>query len=1286
MNKIISLLILVLMSLLLNAQEIQFKEYYGSGNYGQPTTFPADAVAEDFGPRRSGDLKFHRGIDYNSSQDDNNGDKWDMILAPFNGTIVDGENRLCTSKYKYKQLCYEVDGENYRLIFGHVYDEKSETYLGKSGNTVTLKYMDSPDNDRWAEILNINGLTYVYGQVEGTVTYNNVTYTTTNKITAGHPIVPLGESSAKDAAHLHLNTIPTSYDYSTGTGIDTYGSNPLAYINYDKANYIIDIHSKDNPFNTFEVQYPGNKISPIASKIEMITTVSGKNNKRYDHIFDVNRVYWQIKNIYSDDGFDQIKGPNTMAFIQLGGKLGYEVKNHPNPNFGNWQTTGVDSRAYSATYPKQPYDIYHYSDFVTRIHKDDPMDGSKKIANCPENARYNDGEYQLQVIVEDIRSNYFIGPTTATGGSCNFIDFTLDNFKPYVQEVRIKTSYNNQDIYHEDWSCFDNEYIKFSKNDIETEVNSVDFSDGMKVYVEKTSEPLQDLKMSVPAYGISNRSPISIGSNKDYFVFEIEQTEIVIGVDVIFHFSGKDYNGNDLIAFDESHRDRNIYVPTRKSKTEWKDDNSPQLTYGVDKIHRLLFACFDGQPSRDESNEYAMRSSPTGETIIYVNGGELELSATTTNTFTPQCNNGTVDLTVNGGVPPYEYEWSNGATTEDLNGVFSGEYCVTVTDAMCGEAQDCFKVLSDNSEVIVTDVINNSECGPRDDLNSCDGLIDIEVEGSDGPYTYQWENIEDSSWSSTEEDPQDLCPGVYRVTVTHSSGCTIESDPIRICCCDFLVDDDDNSDVSCYNNENETNQNDFSLSADVHAVASSTSNDGWIDLTVTWVQSGSHPSVVYSWTGPNGFKKYTEDIYNLGVGEYCVTVTDGCNTHSDCYVIEDCSSIQFVIQGNVTNTCSGYSYGSISISVSGGSAPYTYSWSNGGASSTINNLAVGQYCVTVTDKSGCQSTKCFTVSGNVDEVETPSTNPCGWQYSCNGHNTHFTTYDGLLDCVYDPFECTRVNCYCPVTDGYVGSYYVDYLQYKLDWYYCALMGLCPNGYSWEVVQYGNRITGYYYLQICPNCYQCYYIDVCIIGDYYYVYAFYPAGDSNCGGKGPGEGLISSSIRLNELEYILRSDSILDDIDSTSTMLIAEGLSDTLFMEDYTALLEDIMQQSDTISVYPFEKSKRLTELDCSTKNCGDKAVESMHISSNNNNANIKYNISILPSPFSNELSININNLDVINSNITVEISSIIGQTLIVDKIYSNNHTIETSKLPEGVYICTIKKGGEIIKIQKIVKQ
>ena len=105
----------------------------------------------------------------------------------------------------------------------------------------------------------------------------------------------------------------------------------------------------------------------------------------------------------------------------------------------------------------------------------------------------------------------------------------------------------------------------------------------------------------------------------------------------------------------------------------------------------------------------------------------------------------------------------------------------------------------------------------------------------------------------------------------------------------------------------------------------------------------------YSYLWSNG--EITSSIDSLAYGNYSVIVTDS----TGCY-----DEITFLINNptlaslNTTNiSCNGLSDGSITVNSSGGTTPYTYTWSNGDTTATIDSLAIGNYSVTVVDANGC---------------------------------------------------------------------------------------------------------------------------------------------------------------------------------------------------------------------------------------------------------------------------------------------------------------------------------------------
>ena len=206
---------------------------------------------------------------------------------------------------------------------------------------------------------------------------------------------------------------------------------------------------------------------------------------------------------------------------------------------------------------------------------------------------------------------------------------------------------------------------------------------------------------------------------------------------------------------------------------------------------------------------------------------------TFTTTVSCSGSDGTIDLTVAGGTSPYTYNWSNGATTEDLTGLAGGTYTVTITDniacTITGSATVDARVPTN-----ITSTQTNIDCN-----GNTIGAIDITVTGQ-SPFTYNWSN------GATSEDLTNLTAGTYTVTVTDADNCT-EILAVTI-----------------------TEPAALSLSGITTDETDSALDDGTIDLTV----SGGTTAYTYLWSTT----ATTEDISGLAAGTYIVTVTDanGC--------------------------------------------------------------------------------------------------------------------------------------------------------------------------------------------------------------------------------------------------------------------------------------------------------------------------------------------------------------------------------------------------------------------------
>jgi hypothetical protein len=126
---------------------------------------------------------------------------------------------------------------------------------------------------------------------------------------------------------------------------------------------------------------------------------------------------------------------------------------------------------------------------------------------------------------------------------------------------------------------------------------------------------------------------------------------------------------------------------------------------------------------------------------------------------------------------------------------------------------------------------------------------------------------------------------------------------------------------------------------------------GSIDIQV----SGGNAPYTYVWTksGSTVFNATTQDLDGLSFGEYLLTVRDSVGTESQLSVYISSPTLLLANAQASTLSCAGTSTGTVSVAVSGGIAPYQYSWNNGNTTASQSSLAAGLYSVAVTDQNGC---------------------------------------------------------------------------------------------------------------------------------------------------------------------------------------------------------------------------------------------------------------------------------------------------------------------------------------------
>lgn len=374
------------------------------------------------------------------------------------------------------------------------------------------------------------------------------------------------------------------------------------------------------------------------------------------------------------------------------------------------------------------------------------------------------------------------------------------------------------------------------------------------------------------------------------------------------------------------------------------------------------------------------------------------------------CTNGTGTVVASGGMAPYTYLWVTGATTPSVSGLTQGYYRVTVTDAQGCQSNNLGAFIQQNPRITVNTTITNATCIQTDgsaiafgsggvspytyawsngqtsntainlsgstsytviatDANGCTGFrsawistntpitatytstvsqctsptgsATLSVTGGTAPYTYVWIN----NPTATGPALSNVAPGTYAFQITDAVGCVRSGTAVV-------------SPVSTIN-----------ANAQAAAVVCPATTG-----TAIAAVNGSNAPFTYLWS--NGAT--TSQITGVALGGYVCVITDalGCSVSKSVSV--RAVSPVIIAVSTTPATCLFNTDGTATPTITGGLAPYTYSYTNGTTTANAAGLAVGKYWLTVTDANGCSSrehfwitnantsTSCYcTISGNV---------------------------------------------------------------------------------------------------------------------------------------------------------------------------------------------------------------------------------------------------------------------------------------------------------------------------------
>ncbi len=271
-------------------------------------------------------------------------------------------------------------------------------------------------------------------------------------------------------------------------------------------------------------------------------------------------------------------------------------------------------------------------------------------------------------------------------------------------------------------------------------------------------------------------------------------------------------------------------------------------------------------------------------------------------------------------------------------------------------------VTCSNMQAIINST--NATCGLSN------GAAAVNVSGGNQPYAYVWNNGHNTASISN------LSGGTYNVTVTDFYGCSHTS----------------NVTVN-------------SITPPSLTTTSSPSTCGNNNGSTTATITGGTTPYTYLWN--NGHT--TNIINNLSAGNYAVTVTDAssCTVNGN-VIVSSPGNLNASL--NPTNPSCGGSNGALTATVTGGTQPFIFNWSNGMQTQTITGLQVGSYSLTITDANNCtfstnmslssvnnmsasfttQNTTCGNANGTATATGSNGATPYSYHWS-NGQNTQTAT-------------------------------------------------------------------------------------------------------------------------------------------------------------------------------------------------------------------------------------------------------------------------------------------------------
>lgn len=351
---------------------------------------------------------------------------------------------------------------------------------------------------------------------------------------------------------------------------------------------------------------------------------------------------------------------------------------------------------------------------------------------------------------------------------------------------------------------------------------------------------------------------------------------------------------------------------------------------------------------------------------------------------------GAIEVSVNGGVGPYSFQWNIGDDSTYIDSLSSGTYTVTATGLNGCVASKAIDITEPLEIILTLDSSTNVICNEYNN-----GEAHVSASGGAFPYSFAW------SSGNAGSSVAGLSAGQHEVIATDVNGCkdslvvTIqEVNPVELIQTTIPVSCNNATDgvasisasggagvydylwstgdtlvslsgldsgayfvtvtdtIGCFHIDTLliSEPDSLAISFDVHAITCSELQDGSIKASI----SGGNGSDTFAWNSGSS----VDSIHSLTAGWYSLTVTDskGCEATDSALVSEpDSISIQLSILDSLL--CFGDSNGTITASTAGGTGQYTTMWNTGLNSDSLVNASVGTYTIQVSDENNCQASK-----------------------------------------------------------------------------------------------------------------------------------------------------------------------------------------------------------------------------------------------------------------------------------------------------------------------------------------